>query len=165
MEVDTSVIDDILRGARYQSEIHDHASFKTFLDRLVLPGMVLHLDPDRPDVHHSWALGPGLRLLPKTTRPKQPKSWDSILILQVRLLSSILSCGYNACWRGFSSVTGTDSYKVCDSLGTIRQSLLSTTIEYMAAIGKLWRIPTDWKERQSRPWSEPQTMGKWVHGS
>ncbi|GAA55786.1 exosome complex component RRP40 [Clonorchis sinensis] len=86
MEVDTSVIDDILRGARYQSEIHDRASFRTFLDRLVLPGMVLHLDPDRPDVHHSWALGPGLRLLPKTTRPKQLKSWDSIVILQFGVL-------------------------------------------------------------------------------
>ncbi|VDP89297.1 unnamed protein product [Echinostoma caproni] len=83
MEVDSRAIDEILVGARQHSERND--DFRLFIDRLVIPGMVLQLEHGN---NQSWCIGPGLCLIPasRTNAKGHQKVADSVLIRQFGVL-------------------------------------------------------------------------------
>ncbi|CAH8587943.1 unnamed protein product [Schistosoma turkestanicum] len=79
-------IDNIIRGARLQTPSND-SSYQNFVDRLVLPGMVLELS-EPSDGPVSWSIGPGLVCVP-VSRMKNgvgKKLVDSILVRQFGIL-------------------------------------------------------------------------------
>nr|AAW27580.1 SJCHGC05501 protein [Schistosoma japonicum] len=80
-------IDSILRGARLQTSSND-SSYRNFVDRLVLPGMILELS-GASDGPVSWSVGPGLVCVP-TSRMKsgvgKNKLVDSVLVRQFGIL-------------------------------------------------------------------------------
>ncbi|CAH8467412.1 unnamed protein product [Heterobilharzia americana] len=82
-----ATIDNIIRGARLQSSSND-SSYQNFVDRLVIPGMVLELSGPS-DKHVSWSVGPGLVCVPMSRLNNgigKHKLMDSVLVRQFGVL-------------------------------------------------------------------------------
>ncbi|KAA3672587.1 exosome complex component RRP40 [Paragonimus westermani] len=85
MNIDTSAIEEILRCARLQNETDKSVCFKGLVDRLVLPGMVLHLN-DEGVSGSLWSFGSGLCLIPTKRIQRSTKQVDSVMVHQFGIL-------------------------------------------------------------------------------
>lgn len=89
-----SAIDDILLSGRKYSEYVHRRSLDQFVDRLVLPGMVLHIE-DKLLRDVSWCVGPGISVIPTSTPDRSNKLPKSVVILQLGTLRRYISSDHS----------------------------------------------------------------------